>query len=407
MNDNESKLVGVLWMLKNLNLKPNFSELEREYGINRHTISDIYRNGGAIPRKERESISKWDEYYELICFKMEQIGATKIGVFKALEYELGDKLPGTYSGFKSYTLRKGLSVKRVQSPHVLYETDPGEQLQVDWKENLSIELQDGTIIEFNVFSATLGYSREHIFIYSSTKTTEDFIRCIIETFRRLGGITRKVKTDNMSAIVSCRGTNKQIFPRISQLFRDLDVKLELSRVRTPETKGKDENSNKFINRIKSMNGLFKTEEELINYIEQKITSDANSQINTGTRMPPLVLFKKEKEYLRPIPNEVLLESYLQNHKRTRIDATLLFYWDKNRYSVPANCLGKYVDIYCIENTLYVYHEKRLAAKHNISQYPVNYDKQHYIQGLAPNLSKKSDIESMAEENLRKLKGLKR
>ena len=91
---------------------------------------------------------------------------------------------------------------RAEKAHVLYETPPGDLIQFDWKESLSIHLVDGTLIEFNVFSATLAFSRKHIFIYTKTKTKNDLIRCLIETFRRLGGTTKRVLTDNMSAAVS-------------------------------------------------------------------------------------------------------------------------------------------------------------------------------------------------------------
>lgn len=32
------KVIGVLSIMKDFNMKPNFSELERVYGIDRHTI---------------------------------------------------------------------------------------------------------------------------------------------------------------------------------------------------------------------------------------------------------------------------------------------------------------------------------------------------------------------------------
>lgn len=35
------KVIGVLSIMKDFNMKPNFSELERMYGIDRHTIKNI------------------------------------------------------------------------------------------------------------------------------------------------------------------------------------------------------------------------------------------------------------------------------------------------------------------------------------------------------------------------------
>lgn len=111
---------------------------------------------------------------------------------------------------------------------------------------MSIHLKNSKEINFNVFSATLGYSRKHVFIYSTSKTEDDFKRRIIETFRRLGGVTHTVLTDNMSAIVSVNNGKRNIHIGIQQLFKDLGCELKLCKPKAPQTKGKDENSNKFI-----------------------------------------------------------------------------------------------------------------------------------------------------------------
>ena len=42
------KVIGVLSTMKDFNMKPNFSELERKYGIDRHTIKKYYENGGIL-----------------------------------------------------------------------------------------------------------------------------------------------------------------------------------------------------------------------------------------------------------------------------------------------------------------------------------------------------------------------
>ena len=53
----------------------------------------------------------------------------------------------------------------------------------------------------------------------------------------------------MSAIVSIKGNHKKVNPRVSSLFKDINSKLKLCKVKTPQTKGKDENANKFISWI--------------------------------------------------------------------------------------------------------------------------------------------------------------
>ena len=87
------------------------------------------------------------------------------------------------SALKQYTLKHSIKKKEEHTVHIRYETQPGYQIQVDWKESLKIETKTGEIIKFNLFAATLGYSRKHVFIISKTRTTANIPRCLIETFK--------------------------------------------------------------------------------------------------------------------------------------------------------------------------------------------------------------------------------
>ena len=60
------KVIGVLSIMKDFNMKPNFSELERMYGIDRHTIKKYYENGGIPERKKFKRVSKWDPLFDVI-----------------------------------------------------------------------------------------------------------------------------------------------------------------------------------------------------------------------------------------------------------------------------------------------------------------------------------------------------
>ena len=61
---------------------------------------------------------------------------------------------------------------------------------------------EGEVFEFNVFSATLGYSRLHRFVYSRTRTEDDVMACLLAVMAANGGTARTLVTDNMSSIVS-------------------------------------------------------------------------------------------------------------------------------------------------------------------------------------------------------------
>ena len=282
-------------------------------------------------------------------------------------------------------------------PHVRYETKPGSQLQVDWKETLKMETTDGEIIDFNIYSATLGFSRLHLFIFS--KTTEDFLRCTIDAFRKIGGIPKNILTDNMSAVVSITDGYKEKNPKIKQFEKDLGIRIQLCKVRTPQTKGKDESCNRFINRLKAYDKQFKNEEELIKIIEH-IQNRSNLQINATTNMPPLTLFEKEKEYLSPLSNGIMIDSYIENICTTIVENTLLIRYKGSGYSVPAKYIGKRVKTIEIDNQPYIYYKNELITVYDINSKLFNYKQKHYEEALKLRISTKSEeeITTMASRN---------
>ena len=59
-------LIGELRIMKDLNITPNFSSLQRQYGTDRHTIRKYYDNGGIPDRKPKDIKSKWDPFIKEI-----------------------------------------------------------------------------------------------------------------------------------------------------------------------------------------------------------------------------------------------------------------------------------------------------------------------------------------------------
>ena len=260
----------------------------------------------------------------------------------------------------------------------------------------------GVIYKFNIYAATLGFSRDHEYIYSKTRTTEDFIRCTIDVFNRLGGLPKYIKTDNMTAVVSITNGCKKKHPKILQFEKDTGVKIRLCKVNSPETKGKVESANRFMQWLKPYNHRFKDESELIEIVN-KICANANKQTNQTTKIPPIILFKKEKEYLAPIPSKILLDSYISNVETQTVPPTLLVSYKGNGYSVPKSYIGKRVKLVPTSNQLYIYFNTELITIHEISSNKFNYQKDHYIEALKTSIKDNNkDINEIAEENLKLL-----
>ena len=301
-------LITQLKILKLSKIKPNFSKLAREYEIDRRTVKKYYDGYEGKPA-HRNKASKLDKHKQLIAQKLQIKGANVKAVYEFIVDEVDENI-GTYSNFNKYVVANNLRPKTAAKGHPRYETAPGIQAQVDWKEDIKIANCYGEIFTFQVFDYKLGYSRYPIFTYKLYKTRQDVIDCLIASFKATGGVPREILFDNMSSVVDRDGNRRNISNRMKAFAKDFNFKIKLCKPRHPFTKGKVEVLNKFLAWIYPYEGEFETEEELIAILE-KINAKVIRRTCDETGVPPLLLFQKEKEYLQSLPSKEVIESYLK------------------------------------------------------------------------------------------------
>lgn len=393
--ENIVKLRQELLVMETLNIKPNYSELARIYECDRRTVKK-YNEGYTKENIKRKKPSKLDEHKENIKSKLELPGATINGTY---QYFKKNNEIGTYSNFYKYVKKEKLKPQKNNKAHLRFETEFGKQLQFDWKEDLQMISKHGEIFEFNIFSATLGASRLHVFLYSKNKTRIDVERCLVKTFEYIGGVPKEILTDNMSSIVNTH--TRKFCNEFISFAKDMGTFAKNCKPRHPYTKGKDESANRFMSWLIPYNNEFEDEKELIEII-QKINKEVNKQVNSTTGVAPIMLYEKEKEYLQPLPNKDIINQYSKNSIRVKISNESLFYYKGKRYSVPNKFINIHLDIKEDNNKLYVYYNKEMITMHEISEKNINYKKEHYIEGLSNILKNKeqAEIEKMAEENLK-------
>ena len=125
------------------------------------------------------------------------------------------------------------------------------------------------------------------------------------------------------------------------------------------------------------NGEFETEEELIKIIDE-ITKKVNKQVNSTIGVPPIMSFQKEKEYLKPLPSNKIINSYLYDTITAKVSNESLFYYKGSKYSVPIKFINHTLNLKEENNKLYVYYNKELITIHNICENKINYKDEHYI-----------------------------
>ena len=81
-----------------------------------------------------------------------------------------------------------------------FETEPGEQLQIDWKEDIRFTTSDGEIHSLNVFVGVLGYSRYSVYLLTLNRKQETLFYALDTIFEKLGGFPKTVISENMKTI---------------------------------------------------------------------------------------------------------------------------------------------------------------------------------------------------------------
>lgn len=81
-----------------------------------------------------------------------------------------------------------------------FETLPGQQAQIDWKESIPFKTSDGEKVEVNV-GALLGYSRFRIFTLTFRKSQDVLFSFLTEAFEKIGGLPKEFITDNLKTIM--------------------------------------------------------------------------------------------------------------------------------------------------------------------------------------------------------------
>lgn len=194
-----------------------------------------------------------------------------------------------------------------EEPVVRFETPPGEQMQADW-----IVFRRGRN-PLSAFVATLGYSRQVYIEFADNEQLPTLLRCHLNAFEALGGITRQVLYDNMKTVVLDRdfyGDGQHRFhPAFLDFAKHHGFVPRLCKPYRAKTKGKVERFNGYLrysfyvplaSRLKQA-GLQLDAETANREVRRWLNEVANPRIHATLKERPVDRWQRELPHLQPIP----------------------------------------------------------------------------------------------------------
>jgi transposase len=245
-----------------------------------------------------------------------------------------------YTGKKSILKDYVAQVRRrLQTQAVMrFETEPGLQAQVDWKE-FGRQVVDGREAKLYAFVMVLGYSRKAFVYFTTSMDTATLLACHILAFAYFQGVPWEILYDNMKSAFHCdaEGTWRAT-KRLSVVAAHYGFTPRRCQVRRPETKGKVERTIGYLdgNFWPRMDGVPLCLAELnaqvagwLRGIDEKPLGQFSESRNDR--------FLREKAALRPLPID---SCDVREQIPVAVNRESMIRYQTNSYSVPPEHIGQ-------------------------------------------------------------------
>jgi transposase len=208
-----------------------------------------------------------------------------------------------------------LKPKKPEEKLIRFETEPGEQMQVDWAAFGK---------KFSAFIAILGYSRLGYVEFVDNEKIESLLHCHENAFDFFEGVPKNILYDNMKTVVIDRnkyGINLHKFnPKLWDFAKRYNFVPTLCKPYRAKTKGKVERFihylrysfyNPLISKFKQNNlqpDLIVLNNEVVRWLKEQ----ANQRVHATTGKIPYEAWQLEKDNLQSMPLKSPIEDLTKN-----------------------------------------------------------------------------------------------
>ena len=334
------------------------SSIAKRLNVHSKTVSKILKGGF----KEMQKGSKLDEFKNYIKERLKEYPElTAVSIY-------GEIAQKGYTG-KESILRD--FIRSVRPPVIstveAFETEPGEQFQVDWGQGKTIINNIMRTIKYFVF--VLGFSRMFYVEFVNDEKLSTLIQCHNNAFNYFGGYCREGLYDNMKTVVKKLTKNKIYNEKFLDFASFYGFKVITHRPYHPETKGKVERMVPYVRKNllygRAYDSLYELDQAKNLWLTQ-----ANRRLHSVLKEIPEERFKEERKFLLPL-SKLYPVHYLESRK-VRQDGNVIF--DNKRYQLPTSFAGKKITLEKTEDLLKIYRgdeEIKTAMLSNVLKRPLS------------------------------------
>lgn len=267
---------------------------------------------------------------------------------------------GGYETIKRFVRPLREAMEKAAEASVRFETDPGQQGQVDWGSAKVFFLTGPIRVHF--FVMVLGFSRRLFARGYEDERRKHLIDGHLRAFEWFGGYPRELLYDNARTMVM---TERPEEGRLNKVFKDFadhyGFEPRFCAPYRPRTKGKVESGVKYLKRNFLAGRVFRDLAHLNAELEIWLTEVADKRIHGTTHVAPAVRFEEERQALHPIRGarpwqpETALSRKVANDGHVDVRT--------NRYPVPLEMVGQTVKIQVEEEMVIIRNTGGEIARH--------------------------------------------
>lgn len=357
----------------------SISEIARRLSLDRKTTAKYYHMDAEAFRAYQQQTAVRDKSPEVhlndILAVYRENGWKRLNMAAVYDYlvECQGDLGYTERTLRNYIahLRQTGTIALSESVRMttkVAELPFGKQLQMDFGQ---YRCPSGLVLY--IFACVLSASRYKFMAFQPRPfVTMDVVLHMLSCFQHIGGLVEEVVIDQDALLVTSENSGDIIFTKTFESFIDeMGLAMHVCRKADPQSKGKVENSIKFVKEnflsIRSFDDLDEANSALTKWLVRR----ANGVISRVTKRMPSELLETEREHLRPLRNSIFRKEDLSLREERQVNEHSYLSVGGSLYSVPATYRNRTVEIYHTVAKVFIFdpHSGKELAEHAVATLP--------------------------------------